>query len=616
MSNKSFHLFWQYPVITEKAFFEQNKENQNYLGLPWATIIDKRVNINDIYYFILANKLNEGKNDCFTCCQHISFRNLINLWKLIGVKTVYSPHKVIGEDEINGVKIMPCPLYAVNVEDSQRNKLIRETDVLNYKRDILYSFAGGYQPNNYLSDIRAKIYQLKSRSKSDVYIKNTGEWHFNRVVYSSKQNHNGELNEDIAHKQKTYEYNELLLKSKYTLCPSGSGPNSIRFWEALGAGSIPVLLADTLELPKNELWNSAIIKIKESDINSLDEILRKINIEDENKKRKLCLQLYKFYKNNYRNQKKIIIHYCCGSYDQGAIGGVARYDYHIKLAFPERIFVMQKDPKLLQLCNKYNDRLVVITDNHLACDVPNNINTYLVHHGIAETHAEREPSWNGFWKNLCCDGQKKMLYYRDPSTTQIISIAQFCTDEFKRIYGDVYTKFNIKKILHCSELNENKYKTEFNLNPNILGNWKGFNKGEQIISNLKNVCTQYKFNTLNVFINKNGIENFNMRKQQIYLKNDMFLNLSLCEGFSYSALDALICGLVVVSTDVGVFYKDVPDDCFVKIEWGRVNDIDYVKSKIDYAWKNKEKIGKKGREWYMGNCRLIDWKKKMREIIL
>ena len=95
----------------------------------------------------------------------------------------------------------------------------------------------------------------------------------------------------------------MLLKSKYTLCPSGSGPNSIRFWEALGAGSIPVLLADTLELPKNELWNSAIIKIKESDINSLDEILRKINIEDENKKRKLCLQLYKFYKNNYRNKK-------------------------------------------------------------------------------------------------------------------------------------------------------------------------------------------------------------------------------------------------------------------------------------------------------------------------
>ena len=29
-------------------------------------------------------------------------------------------------------------------------------------------------------------------------------------------------------------------------------------------------------------------------------------------------------------------------------------------------------------------------------------------------------------------------------------------------------------------------------------------------------------------------------------------------------LDALLCGLIVVSTNVGLFFKDVPDDCFVK----------------------------------------------------
>ena len=302
MSNKATLLFWQYPVITEKTFFEQNKENSNYLGLPWATIIDKRINLNDIYRFILENKLN--KSNSFTCCQHISFRKLINLWKLIGVKTVYCPHKVIGEDDINGVKIVSCPLYAVNVEDQERNKLIKETDILNCTRDILYSFAGGYQPNDYLTAIRAKIFQLNSRHKSDVYIKNTGDWHFNKVVYSNKQNHIGELNEDTLHKQKTYEYNELLLKSKYTLCPSGSGPNSIRFWEALGTGSIPVLLADTLELPENKLWDSAIIKIKEAEIDNIDEVLRKISQDEENKRRKLCLNLYKFYRSNYRNQKK------------------------------------------------------------------------------------------------------------------------------------------------------------------------------------------------------------------------------------------------------------------------------------------------------------------------
>ena len=40
---EDFNLFWQYPVITEKTFYEQNKYNFNYLGLPWATIIDKKI---------------------------------------------------------------------------------------------------------------------------------------------------------------------------------------------------------------------------------------------------------------------------------------------------------------------------------------------------------------------------------------------------------------------------------------------------------------------------------------------------------------------------------------------------------------------------------------------
>ena len=95
----------------------------------------------------------------------------------------------------------------------------------------------------------------------------------------------------------------MLLKSKFTLCPSGSGPNSIRFWEALGAGSIPVLLADTLELPENKLWDSCILRISESEINNIDTILRKISPEEMHKRRSGCLDMYNYYKNNYRNLK-------------------------------------------------------------------------------------------------------------------------------------------------------------------------------------------------------------------------------------------------------------------------------------------------------------------------
>ena len=43
--------------------------------------------------------------------------------------------------------------------------------------------------------------------------------------------------------------------------------------------------------------------------------------------------------------------------------------------------------------------------------------------------------------------------------------------------------------------------------------------------------------------------------------------------------------------------------------------MEYVYDRINYAWKNKEKIGKKGYDWYMKNMRLKDWKKSLGEII-
>ena len=123
-------------------------------------------------------------------------------------------------------------------------------------------------------------------------IKNTGDWHFNKLVYNEKQNVKQELNLNDDHNNKTKYYNELLLNSRYTLAPSGTGPNSIRFWEALGAGSIPILLADTLELPEHNLWKDAIIFLKESEIESLTEKLAAISEENEIMMRKNCLQIY------------------------------------------------------------------------------------------------------------------------------------------------------------------------------------------------------------------------------------------------------------------------------------------------------------------------------------
>ena len=300
-------LFWQYPVITEQQFYTQNKHDDQYCGVPWATLIDKRTTTNDIVRIVLPYMKQLQKNKGYTtCCQHISFRTLLPMFKSMGITTVYTPHKIKGEDYLYDIKLMPCPLYAVNIEDEKRNEVFKQCDLLEKKRKYLYSFAGGYQHNCYLTDIRLRIFKLNNKKRQDCMIINTGDWHFNCDVYQGGQDINGNLNENQQHKINTKIYNDILLNSRYTLAPSGSGPNSIRFWEALGVGSIPVLLADTLELPKHELWEKAIVRIKESELDKLDDILSKISKKEEQKRRENCMKIYKHFQNNYRNTTKTV----------------------------------------------------------------------------------------------------------------------------------------------------------------------------------------------------------------------------------------------------------------------------------------------------------------------
>ena len=309
-----------------------------------------------------------------------------------------------------------------------------------------------------------------------------------------------------------------------------------------------------------------------------------------------------------------LISYCCGTWPN--IGGVARYDTQLKMIFPDRIFFIGPQQKQQMLnCLAICKNPIVITDNHLACDIPNEYPVLLVHHGCALTHAEREPSWDKYWKTLCCTGQNIMLKFRNPINTWIISSSSFCTDEFTKYFGNEYVKFQNYLVLHSSELDENKHKVEFNKKPVILGNWSTNNKGGQIINSVKKTDI-FEFRQLQVNpIFGETMTDFNKRKQEIYLSSDIFLQLSVSEGNSYATLDALLCGLVVVASDVGLFYKDVPDDCFVKLDWKRNTDVEYVLDRLQHAWKNKELLSQNARKWYMNNCRFIDWEIKMKKTV-
>jgi glycosyltransferase involved in cell wall biosynthesis len=309
-----------------------------------------------------------------------------------------------------------------------------------------------------------------------------------------------------------------------------------------------------------------------------------------------------------------IISYCCGTWP--SIGGVARYDTQLKLIFPERKFFQgpQEKDKMLEYL-KTCEKPIIITDNHLACDIPNEYPVLLVHHGVAKTHSDREPEWDPYWRDLCCNGQKEMLFYRKPENTWIISDSTFCIDEFSKYYPDIYPKFKKEVILLTSEMNEDKYKMKFNDKPIILGNWPNVNKGKIVVDKLIKNLPEFEFKQLEISNKNESIESFNEKKQHIYLDSDIFLQISLCEGNSFATLDALINGLVIVASDVGLFYSDIPENCFVKLDWTKNNDTEYISERINYAWKHKEELSKNAREWYMENCRFIDWEIKMKKIV-
>ena len=105
-----------------------------------------------------------------------------------------------------------------------------------------------------------------------------------------------------------------------------------------------------------------------------------------------------------------IISYCCGSYDSGNHGGVARYDYQLKLIFPERKFFEgpRQKREMLRYLRKCKNPLV-ITDNHLSIDIPNTYNILLVHHGCAKTTSIRNPDWGNPGKVCVQMGKIKCL---------------------------------------------------------------------------------------------------------------------------------------------------------------------------------------------------------------
>lgn len=247
----AFPYDWQQPAKTELWAYEQLLEKPDkdvyvqYICFPWATLVDyldhNPAKAKELLK-ALDNRPPRFALNVKTFCQHIYALKLLPFFKKMGITEIYWSHKIKGRDEVDGIKLRPYPLYPVmhyKRKKPYKNKPLAE-------RKYLYSFIGSYQPDLYLTKVREWIFNLPETS--DGYIKKRTEWHFEQDVYSNQLLGMSESEaKKISRMKDEKEYIEVMEESIFCLCPSGSGPNSIRLWEAIEFGCVPIIISDTFD---------------------------------------------------------------------------------------------------------------------------------------------------------------------------------------------------------------------------------------------------------------------------------------------------------------------------------------------------------------------------------
>lgn len=247
--------------------------NGNYFAIPWS------------YYF--TNQSYKQKTDAlirqqkkvvfngFTVAYDYRIFKFTNQLKKMGIYYVFTPQTSKAKYKINGVKFMPIPHVARNFDKSYSNK------------DILYSFIGSLN--------------CKTRKQIIKLLKNKP----NTIVQSSSRFHYHKQEKDRQKSEQNFR--EILARSRYSLCPRGSHPGSIRFWESLASGAIPVVISDQIILPENFDWTKCAIFVPEKDINKIDSIIRNIPPKKELLLRKNCITAYSMFSDN--NYISPIVHF-------------------------------------------------------------------------------------------------------------------------------------------------------------------------------------------------------------------------------------------------------------------------------------------------------------------
>jgi hypothetical protein len=226
-------------------------------------------------------------------CQHIYWQTICEKISSTGVTDLWISHKEKGKNQEGNLQLHAWTLYATNDRDPKRREGLTLRPI--ERRTVFASFTGAHM-KHYLSDVRLRMKDLSRLDGYQVIIND--KWHYIDIVYEF-QVYNNEDKKTTDYNA-VISYNKLLSNTRFSLCPVGAGPNSLRLWESLAVGSIPVLLSDTHELPaierfapgSNWRWEDALIFHPENELNQLDSRLKTIHVGEQKKRQQLCRKLY------------------------------------------------------------------------------------------------------------------------------------------------------------------------------------------------------------------------------------------------------------------------------------------------------------------------------------
>ena len=260
---------WQYPAITEQRAFQLCLEklpaapDSIYVGFPWASLID-HLNNGTSKGRQLLQALDallpqlQGYRRRFTTCQQLFFQQYRWLLDRTGITDVFWPHATIYDDDPS-LRIHPFPLFPVNWQAPADPEATR---------DLLYSFIGARATRLYLSNSRDLILESLI-GLPGALVHGNDHWFYEDVVYGVQIS--GKISSDDIRAQargpepERLRYIDSLSRSLFCLCPSGIGPNTIRLWEAIGSGSIPIILSDRFRPPgPRELWDQAVFVLPDT----------------------------------------------------------------------------------------------------------------------------------------------------------------------------------------------------------------------------------------------------------------------------------------------------------------------------------------------------------------